>query len=81
MILIATLGITIGTSYEHISSSHSINTTGEINFSIRGGLSYNIFVEGVGTVYVENITLIGSLNPCNSSGNRGTLELYLQPAN
>lgn len=72
-------GVTIGASYDQISNSHWVAMDGTINFTIRGALHYNIFVEGVGTVYTESVTLKGKYNPCGSSSN-GSLDLYLQPA-
>jgi len=73
-----TTGFTMGTTYNHISSYHSVSSNGTINFTITGTLDYNIFVDGLGTVWTDPVTMVGSYNPC--SGNSGTLELFLQPA-
>lgn len=72
-----TTGMTIGTSYTHMSSSYNTTTSGNINFTIRGQLNYNIFVDGIGTVFSETVTMTGNFNPC---GGNGELELFLQPA-
>ncbi|MGQ3677462.1 hypothetical protein [Tenacibaculum discolor] len=60
-------GFTLGVSYSHISSTHNVvgNT---INVTVRGTLNYNLFVEGVGTYYKENVTLVGTYDPCSGSG-------------
>ena len=73
-----TTGFTMGTTYNHISSNHSVSSNGTINFTITGTLDYNVFVDGVGTVWTDPVTMVGSFNPC--SGNTGTLELFLVPA-
>lgn len=70
-------GITVGISYEHTSTSYSIYSDNTIQFTVQGVQNYNIFVDGVGTVYTENITLRGSYNPCTGSGNVRVLPLVL----
>ncbi|CAA0146624.1 hypothetical protein [Tenacibaculum maritimum] len=60
-------GFTLGLSYDHISSSHNVSGN-TINFTVNGVINYNIFVEGIGTVYKQNVRLQGSYNPCTGSG-------------
>lgn len=58
---------TLGLSYDHISSNHSVSGN-TVNFTVDGVINYNIFVEGIGTIYRQNIRLEGSYNPCTGSG-------------
>ena len=56
-------GFTLGVSYNHMSGSlTTINN--KINYNVDGILNYNIFVEGVGTVFSENLSFSGSYQ-CN----------------
>uniref|UniRef100_UPI0025BA806D hypothetical protein n=1 Tax=Empedobacter sp. UBA3239 TaxID=1946434 RepID=UPI0025BA806D len=56
-------GNTIGISYNHQGSS--VNTiNNHIQYSAYGVLNYNIFVEGIGTIFSENISRSG-VYTCN----------------
>ena len=61
-------GFTLGLSYDHVSSNYSVSSDNNINFTVQGIMNYNIVVEGIGTVFRQNVTLEGSYNPCNNSG-------------
>ena len=61
-------GFTLGLSYDHVSSNYSVSSDNNINFTVQGTMNYNIVVEGIGTVFRQNVTLEGSYNPCNNSG-------------
>ncbi|MDG1054352.1 MAG: hypothetical protein P8O78_06950 [Flavobacteriaceae bacterium] len=60
-------GFTLGLSYDHVSSNHSVSGN-TVNFTVNGVINYNIFVEGIGTIYRQNVRLEGSYNPCTGSG-------------
>ncbi|WP_108809213.1 hypothetical protein [Aquimarina spinulae] len=56
-------GFTFGVSYRHIASSSTVSGN-TITVTTRGVLNYNVFVEGVGTVFTQNVQLKGTYNPC-----------------
>lgn len=62
-------GFTLGSSFTQTGpgSSYYDSQSGLINFSVHGLQNYNIFVEGIGTIYSQPIVMTGSLNPV--SGN------------
>ncbi|MGC6525479.1 MAG: hypothetical protein ACON30_04290 [Flavobacteriaceae bacterium] len=60
-------GFTLGLSYEHTSSNTSVSGN-TVNFNVQGVMSYNLFVNGIGTVFQQNVTLTGNFNPCTGSG-------------
>lgn len=60
-------GFTLGLSYDHISSTYSVSDN-TVNFTVDGVINYNIFVEGIGTIYRQNVRLQGSYNPCTGTG-------------
>lgn len=56
-------GFVLGVSYNHIGGS--INTSNKtISYGVNGVLNYNIFVEGLGTVFSENVSYSGQYQ-CN----------------
>lgn len=60
-------GFTLGLSYEHTSSNTSVSGN-TVNFNVQGVMSYNLFVNGIGTVFQQNVNLTGNFNPCTGSG-------------
>ncbi len=61
------IGFTLGVSWEHNSGYSYTDEEGSIHYTIRGIQNYNLFVEGVGTVYSEPVTIKGHYNPCSGS--------------
>ncbi len=60
-------GFTLGLSYEHESSSYSIENN-KIRIKTFGIMNYNIFVEGIGTIYRQNVTIDLLVDPCSKQG-------------
>lgn len=51
-------GAHIGVSYEHMGESLK-TVDNNIKYYVNGALHYNIFVEGIGTIFTENVTYSG----------------------
>ncbi|MBU3011219.1 hypothetical protein KO506_07375 [Polaribacter vadi] len=53
-------GFTLGVSWHHLGGALSTdNQNTRINFTVSGVMNYNLFVEGIGTVFSQNSTFSG----------------------
>ncbi len=60
-------GFTLGLSYEHLYSNYNVSGS-TISFTVDGVINYNLFVDGIGTIYTQNVRITGSYNPCTGQG-------------
>ncbi|WP_237274886.1 hypothetical protein [Tenacibaculum ovolyticum] len=60
-------GFTLGMGFTQLSAIHNVDGD-RIDVIVSGTLNYNIVVEGIGTVFKENVILKGSYDPCTGSG-------------
>jgi len=61
-------GVTLGYSFSQGGQSTSYNSsTGIFTYSVTGTLNYNVFVEGVGTIYSTPYSVYGSYNTTTGS--------------
>lgn len=62
-------GLTLGVSFEQINASqtapHNYTT---ISVRLEGVMNYNIFVEGIGTIWRDPVNFIGKYTPCTKIG-------------
>jgi len=61
-------GFTLGVSWTHLSSSSRTLGNNEISITANALQHYNLVVEGIGTVYSQEVTLKGTYNPCTGKG-------------
>ena len=54
-------GFTLGVSYNH-NGGFINNTQNKVSYNASGVLNYNIFVEGIGTIFSENKSYSGTYN-------------------
>lgn len=58
-------GFTLGVTWHHTGGNLSTSAQNDrINFTVSGYMNYNIFVEGIGTVFTQNSTF-SDHKPCN----------------
>lgn len=64
---------TLGISYDETYSSSTINAGGCVSTFTQGVINYNLFTEGIGTVWRSNINIRTSYcpNPCGQNGGSG----------
>lgn len=65
------LGYTLGVSYEMIEATYKRGAAPNY-VKIYGLLHYNIFLEGVGTVYTRKCDIYGYFTPYKNNNNVGT---------
>ncbi|VXC11035.1 conserved hypothetical protein [Flavobacterium sp. 9AF] len=56
-------GFVLGMSYTH-NSGNIINSNQKVKYTVNGVAHYNLFVEGIGTLFSQNKTFSGTYN-CN----------------
>ena len=66
-------GNTLGISYDETYSSSTINAGGCVSTFTQGVINYNLFTEGIGTVWRSNVNIRTSYcpNPCGQNGGSG----------
>jgi hypothetical protein len=72
------IGLTLGFSYEQSYYTAYIQNFGEVNLSINGILHYNLFIEGVGTVYSRRIGCLGNFTAKQYNNGVGNFFVRLQ---
>jgi hypothetical protein len=61
------VGMTLGASWDHTGSSSYVDK-GIVYFTITGYQNYNLIVEGIGTMFQEQVTINGYYNTTTNTG-------------
>src|SRR4051794_16474090 len=61
------VGMTLGVSWDQ-QSVDSYTYNGSVYFTIKGYQNYNLFVEGIGTMFTEPVTIQGVYNTTTGTG-------------